>query len=57
MKLLQATNLKTIALTKVMYTAICSYYEQAFDNMSEESGRKKLYRKEIIVACSKSRHG
>ena len=37
MKSLQAPNLKTIALTKVMYTAICSYDEQAFDNMSEES--------------------
>ena len=37
MKSLQAPNLKTIGLTKVMDTAICSYDEQAFDNMSEES--------------------
>ena len=57
MKSLQAPNLKTIALTKAMYTAIHSYYEQAFNNMSEESEEKKLYRKEIVVACSKSRHG
>ena len=40
MKLLQAPNLKTIVLTKAMYTTICSYDEQAFDNMSEESGKK-----------------
>ena len=37
MKSLQAPNLKTIALTKVTYTAIHSYDEQAFDKMSEES--------------------
>ena len=37
----QAPNLKTIALIKAMYTAICSYYEQAFDNMSEKSGKNK----------------
>ena len=37
MKLLQAPNLKTIALTKTMHTAIISDDEQAFDNMSEES--------------------
>ena len=43
MKSLQAPNLKTIVLTKVMYTAICNYDEQAFDNVSEES-EKKLYR-------------
>ena len=43
MKSLQAPNLKTIALTKVMYTAIRSFDEQAFDNMSEES-EKILYR-------------
>ena len=42
MKSFQATNLKTIALTKVMYAVICSIDEQAFDNMSEESGKKKL---------------
>ena len=40
MKSLQAPNLKTIAQTKVMYTAIRSYYEQAFDNMSEKSEKK-----------------
>ena len=34
----QAPNLKTIALAKAMKTAIYSYDEQAFDNMSEESG-------------------
>ena len=42
MKSLQALYLKTIALTKVIYTAIRSYDEQAFDNMSEES-ENKLY--------------
>ena len=42
MKSLQAPNLKTIALTKAIYTTIRSYDEQAFD-MSEES-EKKLYR-------------
>ena len=60
MKLLQTPYLKTIVLTKVMYTAIRSYDEQAFDNMSEESGKKnlkKLYREEIVAACSKSRCG
>ena len=36
MKLLEAPNLKTIVLTKVMYTTIRSYDEQAFDT-SEES--------------------
>ena len=40
MKSLQAPNLITIAFTKAMYTAIHSYDEQAFDNMSEESGKK-----------------
>ena len=44
MKSLQATNLKSIALTKVMYAAIHSYDEQEFDNMSKESEQKKLYR-------------
>ena len=44
MKSLQAPNLKTIALTKVMYTAICSNDEQLLYNMSEESEKKKLYR-------------
>ena len=41
MKSLQALNLKTIALTNAMYTVIHNYNEQAFDNMSEESGKKK----------------
>ena len=57
MKSLQAPNLKTILLTKAMYTAIRSYDEQAFDNMSEESEEKKLYHEEIVAACCKSRHG
>ena len=35
-KSLEAPNLKTIVLTKVMYTAIHCDDEQAFDNMSEE---------------------
>ena len=43
MKSLQAPNLKTIARTKAMYTAIRSYDEQAFDNMSKESEKKQLY--------------
>ena len=42
MKSLEAPNLKTIALTKEMYTEIRSYDEQAFDNMSEESEKKTL---------------
>ena len=41
MKSLQAPNLKTIVLTKVRHSAIHSYDEQAFDNMSEESNKKK----------------
>ena len=40
MKSLQPPNLKIIALTKVMYTAIRSCDEQAFDNMSEEGEKK-----------------
>ena len=40
MKSLQAPNLKTIALTKAMYTKICCDDEQAFANMSEESDKK-----------------
>ena len=44
MKTLQAPDLKTTVLTKATYTAIHSYDEQAFDNMSEESEKKKLYR-------------
>ena len=39
MKLLEAPNLKTIALAKAMYTAIRSSDEKAFDNMSEESDK------------------
>ena len=42
MESLQAPNLKTRGLTKVMYPAIRSYDEQAFDNMSEESEKKTL---------------
>ena len=56
MKSLQAPNLKTIVLTKVMSPVIHSYDEQAFDNMSEES-EKKLYREKIVATCSKSKHG
>ena len=37
MKLLQAPNLKTIALTKAMYPAIHNYDEQAFDNIHTQS--------------------
>ena len=37
MKLLQAPNLKTRALTKAMYAAIRRYVDEAFDNMIEES--------------------
>ena len=42
MKLLQAPNLKTVVLTKAMYTTIHHYDEQAFDNMSEESEKTIL---------------
>ena len=30
-----------------MYPAICSYDEQAFDNMSEESEKNKLVKKSL----------
>ena len=40
MKSLQAPKLKTITLIKVMYTAIHTYDEQAFDNINEESEKK-----------------
>ena len=40
MKSLHAPKLKTRVLTKVMYPAIHSSDEQAFDNVSEESGKK-----------------
>ena len=57
MKSLQAPNLKTIALTKVIDATIRSYDEEEFDNMIEESEIKKLYRKEIVLSFSISRHG
>ena len=44
MKYLQAPNLKTIVLTKVMHTVIRRYDdEQAFQNMSEESRKNKTF--------------
>ena len=49
MKLLQATNMKTIVLTKVMYTAIRSYDEEAFDNMSEQSEKKNFIIKKSLL--------
>ena len=57
MKSLQAPHLKMIALTKAGCTAICSYDEQAFDNMSEEREKNNFYNEEIVAACSKSGHG
>ena len=42
MKLHQIPKLKTIVLTKAMYTAIRSYDEQVFDNTSEESEKITL---------------
>ena len=42
MESLKAPKLKTIVLTKVMYTAIRSSGEQASDNVSEESENKSL---------------
>ena len=42
MKWLHAPNLKTVVLTKVMYTTIRSYDNQAFDNTSEESEKKNF---------------
>ena len=41
MKSLQATELKTVTPTKVMYTVICRYVDQAFDDMSDGSEEKK----------------
>ena len=38
------SNLKTIVLTKAMCTTIRSCGVQAFDNMTEESEKKKRYR-------------
>ena len=43
MKSLQTPNLKTVRLTKAMYTTIRSYDEEAFDNMSEESEKKNFF--------------
>ena len=40
MKSLQAPNLKTRALTKVMSTAICGNEDEAFNEVIEESGNK-----------------
>ena len=37
MKLLQAPNLKTIALTKGMHTMIRRYVDETFSDTSEES--------------------
>ena len=37
-----APNLKAIALTKTMYTEICNNEDQAFDDVTEESGKKKF---------------
>ena len=48
MKFLKAPNLKTIVLTKVMYAAIRSYDEQAFDNMSEESEKENFFVKKLL---------
>ena len=48
MKSLQAPNLKTRALTKVMYTEIHSYDEQAFNNMSEEGEKNKHFERFIV---------
>ena len=48
MKSLQAPNLKTITCTEGMYTVICSYDEEAFDNMSEESEGKKTIAKKLM---------
>ena len=40
MKSFQAPNMKTLALTKAMYAAICRDEDEAFDDMSEESEKK-----------------
>ena len=44
MKSLQAPNLKTIALTKALYTAIRRNVDEAFDDISEESEKKHFER-------------
>ena len=43
MKSLQAPNFKTIALTKVICTAICSYADEAFHDISEESEKENIF--------------
>ena len=43
MKSLLAPNLKTITLTKVMEGEIRRNVDEAFDDMSEESGKKKHF--------------
>ena len=48
MKSLQPPNLKTVAIAKVMYRVTRSYDEEAFDNMSEESGKKKIIIKKSL---------
>ena len=48
MKSLHAHNLKTIALTKAMYTVIHRHVDEVFDNMSEESEKKKHLERFII---------
>ena len=43
MKSLQAPNLKMKALTKAMYTVIHWYVDEAYDDTSEESDKKKAF--------------
>ena len=45
-EMLQAPNLKTTVLTKVLYTTISSYDEQAFD-MSKESEKTTVVKKSL----------
>ena len=40
--------MKTIALTKTINLAICSYDDEAFDNMSEESEEKETIIKKSL---------
>ena len=60
MKSLSAPNLKTITLTKEMYTAICRYVDDAFDDISEEGEKNKNILSSLslktVAACSNSRH-
>ena len=51
MKSLQAPDLKTTALTKVIYAAIHSYDEQTFENMSEESEKNFIVKKYPLSLC------